>query len=686
MQNILKGFLEPASIAVVGASENTMKPGGKIVENLISKGYEGALFLLNPKAQTVQGKKAFASLAELPRTPDLVYIAIPAPLVGDTLAELGSMGVKRVIILSAGFGEINEKGRQEEKRLAEIADQYGMVILGPNCLGVMSPVHAGKFAGLLPEMKPDGLDFISGSGATVDILSEQAVSRGLFFNSFFTVGNSAQTGVDDVLALLDQDHTPQSPKHILLYMEKISSAEKLLNHARSLAQKGCVIAAIKSGVTEDGERAAASHTGAMAVTDTAVQALFDKAGIIRASSKLEMVDLASALVMAKGKFNGKRACVVTDAGGPGVMTTDELNRQGIKTPLFKPETQAKLAELLPPGAGVKNPVDLLPTRTPSQIAETMKIIAEMEAGNLDYILIQVGDPGFRDNWPVYEAILKSMETLDLPVFASFSTSISSGEALKKYRAKGKCHFEDEVSMARAVGRMANRPKIHPPKPDPVDYDKAKVAQILNGATGVVSPDKLRQVLMAAGIPTPKELIITTEQELKQAESTVPLPWVMKVVGPLHKTDLGGVVTNVSREAAGKTIERLMKIENAQGVMVQEQVQGIEVIMGLSRESGFGHLVAFGLGGVLAEALKDVRFGLSPLVPDEALTMINSIKALPVLKGYRGQPGMDLNRLADILTRVSLLARDVPQIKEMDINPLKGQAENLSAVDVRIIMD
>jgi acetyltransferase len=535
-------------------------------------------------------------------------------------------------------------------------------------------------------MKPEGLDFISGSGATVDILSEQAVRRGLFFNSFFTVGNSAQTGVEDVLALLDKDHTPQSPKHILLYLEKIASPLKLLKHAQSLAQKGCVIAAIKSGVTEDGERAAASHTGAMAVTDTAVQALFDKAGIIRASSKLELVDLATALTMAKGQYRGERASVITDAGGPGVMATDELNRQGIKTPCFKPETRARLAELLPPGAGVKNPVDLMPTRTPAQLFETMEIIATMEAENMDHILVQVGDPGFQDNWPVYEAIIKAMDNLPLPVFASFSTSISSEKALAKYRAKGKCHFEDEVSMARAVGRMAKRPQIHPPMPDPACYDREKVAELLSGVSGVVPPDKVRQVLKAAAIPVPGELIVTTEQELDKAVKSFPPPWVMKVVGPLHKTDLGGVVTGVNRDEALKTMQRLLRIKDAQGVLVQEEISGPEVIMGLTREKGFGHLAAFGLGGVLAEALKDVGFGLCPLVSEEALSMINSIKALAVLKGYRGQPGMDLNRLADILTRVSLLARDAPQIIEMDINPLKGSAENLKAVDVRVILD
>ncbi len=683
MENLLDGFIAPASIAVIGASGNPGKPGGKIVENLLTKGYAGELLLINAKSPRVQGRPALASIADLPCPPDLAYIAIPARFVADALTELAGLGARRVIVLSAGFGEMDEQGRRAEARLADIANRHGMVLLGPNCLGVTSPVHAGKFAGLLPDMRPGGVDFISGSGATVDILAEQATRRGLTFHTFVTVGNSAQTGVEDVLELYEQAHGPTSSKHIMLYMEKIGSPTKLLRCARSLAEKGCVIMAIKSGVTESGKRAAASHTGAMAARDTAVQALFDKAGLIRVTSKLEMVDVATALHLAKGRTDGRRACVVTDAGGLGVMAVDELNRQGIQTPLLKPETRRKLARLLPPGAGLNNPLDILPTRTPEQVTRVLEIVAHDEADAIDYIPVQLGDPGFTDNWPVLKAVIDAMDALPLPIFLSFPSAISSSAALSKFQAAGKCHFEDEVSMARALGRMVNRPRVSAPAPDPADYDGKAAARILEGATGVVPPDVIQKALQAAGIPLPEARIVARPADLERLDSALPLPWVMKVVGPLHKTDLGGVAFAETVADANPIFNRLMAIDGARSVLVQEKISGPEVLMGLSREGAFGHLVAFGLGGVLAEALGDVQFGLAPLSPEEAARLIASIKGLPVLQGYRGRPGMDLDRLADLLVRVSLLGRDVPGIEEMDINPVMGVGDRLFAVDVRV---
>lgn len=685
-ESVLNGFFAPASIAVIGASDDTGKPGGKIVENILAKDYAGELFLVNPRADSIQGKPAWASLADLPCTPDLTFIAIPARFVADTLLELARINARRVIVLSSGFGEVDQQGLREEERLRSIADEHGMLLLGPNCLGVMSPVHAGKFAGLLPDMQTGGIDFISGSGATVDILAEQAVRRGLIFHTFVTVGNSAQMGVTEILALYDNEHGPDSSRHIMLYLEKLGSPMTFLHHARNLTARGCILMGIKSGSTEAGRRAAASHTGALAANDTAVQALFDKSGLIRLNSKLEMVDLATALTLSKGRYNGRRACVITDAGGLGVMTTDELNRHGIEVPALKPETRRQLAELLPPGAGVSNPLDLLPTRTPEQVTRVLEILCSDESDQIDYILIMIGAPGLSDNWPVYEALMEAMDRLPLPIFPSFPTSISTPEELARYRACGRCHFEDEVSMARAIGRMVNRPLISAPAPDPENYAGALAASLLSGVTGMASPRITRQVLAAAGIPVPLEQVISQKTEISDLASTIPVPWVMKVVGPVHKSELGGVAAGVTPEAAEETFDRLMAINGATGVLVQETVQGPEVIMGLSREGEFGHLVAFGPGGVLVEVLKDVAFGLAPLTLEESARMVNSVRALPVLKGFRGQPGMDLDILADLLTRVSLLARDVPGIKEMDINPVKGIQGNLAAVDVRIIMD
>jgi acetyltransferase len=550
----------------------------------------------------------------------------------------------------------------------------------------MSPVLAGKFAGLLPDMHPGGIDFISGSGATVDYLIEQAVRRGLKFHSFVTVGNSVRTGATDVLALYDEEHERIGSKFIMLYLERVEDPGRLLKHARSLAAKGCVLMGVKSGTTEAGVRAAASHTGAAATSDTAVQALFDKAGIIRVGSRMEMIDLAMALTPAKGKLDGRRACVVTDAGGPGVMLADELNRQGISAPPFKPGTRELLAGTLPPGAAVGNPVDCGPTRNGEMMAKIFDVIAREEADALDYILFVCGDSGLTDNWGIYQATISAMDRLDMPVFPSFCSAISSAAALEKFRAAGKCHFEDEVSMARALGRMVNRPKIAELEPDPLGYNREAVGSLLAGVEGIAPPDLTRRVLAAAGIPAPAQAEIRDTAELEGLPAQIPFPWVMKVIGPLHKTDLGGVATGVGDSAAALEVwDRLMKIEGAVGVLVQETVAGLEALIGLSREGAFGHLAAVGLGGIYAEALGDVRFGLVPLAMEEARGLIRSIRGLGILEGARGREGMDLEVLADLLVRASLIAKDAPRLREMDVNPLMGRGKELKAVDVRIIL-
>jgi acyl-CoA synthetase (NDP forming) len=684
---MLQKLLAPASIAVVGASEDTKKPGGRIVRNLLRKGYAGRLLLINPKASKVQGLTAYPSLRDLPETPELAFIAIPGKFVAQALTELAGLGTKHVIVLSAGFGEVDAKGKLEEQRLAGIASENGMILLGPNCLGVMSPVHAGKFAGLLPDMKAGGIDFISGSGATVDYLIEQAVSRGLAFHTFVTVGNSAQTGIDDVLALYDAHQQWLDSKYIMLYLENVGNPAKMLHHSRNLAAGGCLLMGIKSGVTEAGSRAAASHTGAMATRDTAVQALFDKSGIIRTRSRQELIDLAMAAVLVRGAYDGRNVAIITDAGGPGVMLADELNRQGFVVPPFRPETRKLLAEALPPGAGLGNPVDCLPSRNAAQISRVIEIVRTEEADTLDYIVLVLGDSGLSDNWPIYQAVIQAMDQPSIPLLPSFCTAVSSERTLERFRAAGGCYFEDEVALARALGRLVKRPLVTEPEQGLPGYHRDRLSDLLHNIKGPVSAGLTREVLAAAGIPCPAQAEIHSGVELGDVQTIIPFPWAMKVTGPLHKTDVGGVSLGIGDlEAASEAWDRLMAINGATGVLIQQTIEGAEVIMGLSREGDFGHLVAFGLGGIYAEALGDVHFRLAPLSVAEARGMVRSIKGLAIVQGTRGQVGLDLDVLADLLVRVSLIARDVPAIREMDINPVKGRGQDLFAVDARIIME
>lgn len=682
---MLNHLLSPKSIAVIGGSDDLSKPGGNLVRNILVNHYAGDLLIVNPKSPVVQGIRTYPTVKDLPFTPELAMIVIPAPLVEQTVLDLAEMGTPAVIVMSAGFSEVSPEGKQAEQRLAEIARSRGMILLGPNCLGVASAHHAGLFAGLTPSLAPGGIDFLSGSGATIVFLAEPAVKRGLLFNSCLSVGNSALTGVEELLDLFDQEHDETSSPYKILYMEGIKQPGQFLRAARSLNQKGCVLAAIKGGTTGAGSRAAASHTGAMATNDTAVQALLDKAGIIRVQSRPELIDVATVLTCTRGKLDGRRVAIVTDAGGPGVLLADELNRQGFEVPPFKPSTRAKLNQVLLPGSSSANPVDCLPARNGRMMAQILEIIRTEEADTIDYILCVDGDSHLSDNWEVYQAILKEMETGTIPILPSFCTIISSHNALEKFKQAGKCYFDDEVAMARALGAVVNRPRVSEPVLEMPGFDRGRIAGLLEGQHGVLPAGLTRQVLEAAGLRFPGQVELTSAAELER----VPFgfPWVMKVMGPVHKTDVGGVRLKIqSLEEARKTWAELQNIPGASGCLVQQMVSGSEVLLGANREEGYGHLVAFGLGGIYTEALKDVHFALAPLSAEEGGRLIRSLRALPLIKGVRGEAGMDLEQLNDALLRVSLLVTHFPQIKEMDLNPLKGSGRELFTVDARLILD
>ena len=681
----LRTLLEPESIAVIGASDDTSKPGGKLVRNILLRGYAGRLYLVNPKSDQVQGVRAYPAVAALPTAPDLAFIAIPSKLVRTSVEELAQKGTKAVVVLSAGFGETSAAGREEERRIVDIADAHGMLLIGPNCSGIVSHAHASKFSGVPPLSRKGAIDFLSGSGATVDFLYELSTSRGLQFNSLLNVGNSAQTGVTDLLRLYDEAQDEDASRIKLLYIEVLRKPEAFLRHARSLSVNGCSLAGIKSGATEAGSRAAASHTGAMATNDTAVQALFEKAGIVRVQSRPELVDVATALTCMKGKLDGRRIAVVSDAGGPAVVLSDELNRLGFVVPPFAPRTRERIAQALPPGAATGNPVDCLPTRNGESIGNVLSIVLEEEKENVDYILFIDGDSGLADNWEICKSLMRAQDEGGIPVLPCFLSPVSAADALARFREAGRCYFEDEVAMARALSRVVNRPVVTEPVTGIDGFSPERIAALLDGQGGTLRPEVARRVLEAAGIPVPSQSELSDKTGLDRID--IPFPWVMKVAGPLHKSDVGGVKVGIKdvdeARAAG---DALMRIEGATGCLVQQMVPGTEVIIGANREEGFGHLVAFGLGGIYTEALKDVQFRLAPLSRQEADGMIRGVRAYPLVKGVRGQPGMDLDLLADILLRVSLLLTHFPSIREMDLNPVKGYRADLFAVDARIMLD
>ena len=687
VSRMYNSLFKPGSIVVVGGSESLSKPGGKVLKNIVEHGYKGTLWVVNPGAASVSVLPSFTSIGDIPGTPELAIIVIPAPFVAAALEDLGRIGTGAAIILSSGFGEKGEEGKREEERLLAIANSAGMIMVGPNCSGFMTPHYSGKFAGIIPEMKLRSIDIISGSGATVDLIMEQAVLRGLSFCNVVNVGNSVQTGIEDLVALHDENYGDESSPILMLYVEHLKKPGLLLRHCRSLTGKGCAVVAIKSGASSAGARAAASHTGALATDDKAVEALFRKAGIIRVKSKMEMVDVACALTATGGRMHGNRVCVITDAGGPGVMASDEVERQGLLLPPLREKTQERLRSVLPSEASVANPVDCLATRTDAQLRQIFTVLEEEEKDGIDVIAIQVANPGMSHNRKIYREVLRAMNTCAIPVVTSLSSVTTCEGLIKEIAAEGMCYFPDEVNLCSAIGKVFHRPRLFDPPDEIPNYDKAAIGDILEHEKGILSSESVSGVLLKAGFRLPQQEEITSEGQLEAAYAEICFPLAMKVLGPLHKSDLGGVKVGIgNREDARSAWGKLMAIQGAAGVLIQQMVDGIEVILGVSKKGDMGHLVMFGLGGIYTEVLKDIRFALAPLAKDECRQMITGIQSFPILKGLRGQEGMSIELLVDYMERLGRLVADFPAIGEIDLNPVKGLGAELYVVDARIIMD
>jgi acyl-CoA synthetase (NDP forming) len=685
-QRMHQCLFSPQSIAVIGASTDSLKPGGRVFNLIHQHGYEGKLWPVNPKATELLGVPVISSIAALPSNPDLALVAIPSHMVLTAVTELAEMGTGAVIVLTSGFGEKDAAGKEIEERMKQVADGAGMALIGPNCSGFLTTSYKGKFAGIVPQLPGGDVDFISGSGATVDYVMECAEARGLSFGTVINLGNSAQMGVEDLLKIYDENYNEDCAKILMIYMEAVKKPALLLKHSRSLGKKGCIMVGIKSGATEAGSRAAASHTGAMATSDTAVEALFQKAGIIRVTGRAALIDVCCVIKAVKGRLLGKRVCIVTDAGGPGVMLADELNRGQMQLPALSEKTLKELAKILPAESSIINPIDALPSRTDKQIEAIIRILGELELDNLDAIAFLTGDSGLSDNTAIYQAISDASSTSPIPILPMLSSLTSCDKKIDTFIRQGNVFFPDEVEMATAVSKVASYVEPVDVTELPSGYDQAGIKQALAGPTGALDPTVVKQVLISAGFILPEQLEVFDKSQLDQECQRIGFPLVMKVIGPLHKTDVGGVRLGITNgEDALQTWSELMAIDEATGVLLQPMVTGQEVILGASLEGDFGHLVMFGLGGIYAEVLKDVQFALAPLAPSEARRMIDEIRCRPLLDGVRGEPGMNVEILGDFLIRLGRLVADFPEIAEIDLNPVKGTGDRLYVVDSRIIM-
>ena len=680
-------LLSPRSIVVIGGSNNVHKPGGAIVRNLINGGYQGELRVVNPKETEVQGIPALHDAADLPPT-DLAILVVAAPFCPDYVELLArDKNVRAFIIISAGFGEETPAGAKLEQRILDLCKQYGAALIGPNCIGLMNRHHHSVFTQPIPTLSPQGADFISGSGATAVFILESAVSKGLQFNSVWSIGNGKQIGIEDVLKYMDDHFDPATDSPVkLLYIENISNPDKLLYHACSLIRKGCRIAAIKAGSSESGSRAASSHTGAMASSDSAVEALFRKAGIVRCYSREELTTVGCIFTLPP--LRGRRFAIVTHAGGPGVMLTDALSKGGLQVPKLEGPVADELKQQLLPGSSVSNPIDILATGTPHHLA-TVIDYCEHRFDDIDAIAVIYGTPGLTQLYEAYDVLHQKIQQCSKPIFPILPSLHTAGAEVAEFLAKGHVNFCDEVTLATALTQVMRTPPPAPPKVQLGDIDITRLHEILADIDnpGYVSPDTVRDLLSCAGIQLVPQLVSTSKEQLLKFADEVGYPVVAKVVGPVHKSDVGGVALNIrSAEHLALEYHRMMQIPGATAVMVQKMLRGTELFLGAKYEERFGHIVLCGLGGIFVEVLKDVSSGLAPLSYDEAFSMIHSLRGYRILQGTRGQQGINEQQFAEAIVRLSTLLRFATEIKEIDINPLLADADHVIAVDARILID
>jgi acetyltransferase len=670
----------------VGGSNEIQKPGGKVLKNLVDGNFRGDLYVLNPKEDRVQGIKSFRDPADLPDT-DLAIIAIAAKYTPDIVEFLAQNKKTRAfIVLSAGFSEEGPEGKMLEDRMVASVNKVNGSLIGPNCVGVLTPHYQGVFTLPVPKLTPKGCDFISGSGATAVFIMEAGIPNGLAFNNVYSVGNSAQMGVEEILQHMDENFDPEKDSKVkLLYLEKIDKPQLLLKHAASLIRKGCRIAAVKAGASEAGSRAASSHTGALASSDAAVDALFKKAGIVRCYGREDLISVASVFMVPS--FQGKNIAVITHAGGPAVMLTDKLSQGGLAVPALSGKNADALKEKLFPGSSVANPIDFLATGTADQLGMIIDAVND-QFTEIDAMVVIFGTPGLFKIFDVYDLLDEKIKTSKKPIFPVLPSGMTAREETLAFVKKGRVYFPDEVILGEALGRIYNTPAPAPEKPELPAMDQQAIRKIIDkNISGYISPEDVSALLDAAGISRAKEFTTDHLSEITGLAKKTGFPLVMKVVGPVHKSDVGGVSLNITdNERLISEMKRMMQIPDAKGVLIQPMLQGTEMFAGIKKEGNFGHMVLFGLGGIFIEVLKDVRTTLAPLSREEVASEIKQLKSYKIVQGVRGKEGLDENTFIEIIQRLSELVLYAPEIVEMDLNPLLATPNQVVAVDARIRLE
>ena len=702
-QGALEAIFAPKNVAVIGATEKEGSVGRTILWNLISSPFGGAVFPINPKRSSLLGIKAYASIKDVPDTVDLAVIVTPSSAIPGIIAECGEMGVKGAIVISAGFKEIGPEGVELERQLLENARKYKMRIVGPNCLGVMSPVSGINATFAAGMARKGNVAFISQSGALCTAVLDWSFKENVGFSHFVSVGSMLDVDWGDLIYYLGDDPHTES---IVMYMETIGDARSFLSAAREVALTKPIIV-IKPGRTEGAARAAASHTGSLTGSDEVLDVAFRRAGVLRVNNISEIFSMAEVLGR-QPRPKGPRLTILTNAGGPGVLATDTLLTTGGELAEVSQETMDKLSEFLPSAWSHNNPIDIIGDASPERYAKSLEVAAQDE--NSDGLLVILTPQAMTDPTATAEALKSYAKSYDKPILASWSggQEIAAGESILNKAGIPTFAYPDEAARAftymwqstYALKTLYETPSV-PADADGQGPDREKARQIIDGVRksgrNLLTEAESKELLGAYGIPVTPMLIATTPEETAEKSKQLGFPVVIKIHSETitHKTDVGGVKLNIKDEAAAKvayeeikeSVTRLAGAEHFLGVTIQPMVkmEGYELIVGSSIDPQFGPVLLFGMGGQLVEVFKDRALSLPPLNTTLARRMMERTKIFHALKGVRGRKPVDLAELEKLLVRFSQLVVEQPWIAELDINPLIASPEGLLALDGRVVL-
>jgi acetyl coenzyme A synthetase (ADP forming)-like protein len=680
----LRPFFEPRSVAVVGASRRRGSIGGELFRNVIQADFAGAAYPVNLEGSSVAGVRGYASLEEIPDPVDLTVVCVPAAGVYDAAEQALRRGVRALVVISAGFAEIGEEGAERQERLLELVRSYGARLIGPNCLGisVAGPSLNATFASRAAP--PGNIGFSSQSGALGLALLEAAVTRGLGLSAFMSIGNKADVSSNDLLEWWEDDEATEA---ILLYLESFGNPRRFGQLARRVARRKPILA-LKSGVSVGGQRAASSHTAALAGSEQAVDALFHQAGVIRAASLEELIDVA-ALFSSQPRVGGRRVALLTNAGGLGILAADACEASGLELTPLAEDTVATLRTLLPAEASLANPVDMLGSAAADSYATVIPVLlADPHVDALIVLFVPAVSATADEVARAVDRAARESEA-EKPVLAV----VISAEGVPAVFRSGTHHvapFAYPESAARALGRAAERaewlrrPLGTVPELTGIDRRRAEalVTRVLAGNGDVwLEPSDVRELLDAYGIPLVPERVARNAAEAVAAAEGLGFPAVVKTAAPgVHKTEVGGIALDLADAAAVREAAERIGLP----VLVQPMVpSGTELLVGLVQDAVFGPLVAFGPGGVLAELIGEASFRIAPLTDVDAEELVTSGKAGRLVAGFRGAPACDSAALMDLVHRLGRLGEELPAVTELDLNPVLGLSEGCVAVDARI---